>query len=87
MLFGGSPILSRYMTMIAEERYTPAGFKLRLGLKDVRLAQEAAEELEVPMPLLGVLRDSFLAAISQGHGDEDWGAVARASAERAGLKK
>lgn len=29
--------------MIAEERYTPAGFKLTLGLKDVRLAQQAAE--------------------------------------------
>lgn len=86
-LFGGAPIVARYASMIAEQRFTPAGFKLQLGLKDVRLAQEAAEALAVPMPLLGVLRDSFLAAITSGHGDADWSAITLASAERAGLVK
>jgi 3-hydroxyisobutyrate dehydrogenase-like beta-hydroxyacid dehydrogenase len=84
-MFGGAPILSRYAAMIAEGNYEPAGFKLRLGLKDVRLCAQASESVEVPMPLLGILRDSFLAAISHGHGEADWGAVALASAERAGL--
>lgn len=86
-LFGGSPILARYATMIAEGNFNPAGFQLRLGLKDVRLVQEAAVALEVPMPLVGILTDSFLTAINHGHGDADWGAVALVSAERAGLPK
>ncbi len=86
-MFGGAPIMARYASMIAEQRYTPAGFKLRLGLKDVRLVQDAATALEVPMPVAGVLRDSFLAALSHGHGDKDWVAIALSSAERAGLTK
>jgi 3-hydroxyisobutyrate dehydrogenase-like beta-hydroxyacid dehydrogenase len=84
-LFGGAPSLARYMTMIAEGSYGTAGFQLRLGLKDVRLMQEAAESLSVPMPMIGLLWDSFVAAISKGYGDADWGAIAQATAERAGL--
>src|SRR3989449_4911100 len=38
-----SPIYENYGKLIAEERYEPAGFKLRYGLKDVRLALEAAD--------------------------------------------
>ncbi len=37
-----SPIYQNYGMIIAEERYEPAGFKLRLGLKDVNLMREAA---------------------------------------------
>src|SRR6266581_1953955 len=38
-----SPIYENYGKLIADERYEPAGFKLRYGLKDVRLALGAAE--------------------------------------------
>jgi 3-hydroxyisobutyrate dehydrogenase-like beta-hydroxyacid dehydrogenase len=37
-----SPIYENYGRLIAAERYEPAGFRLRLGLKDVDLALEAA---------------------------------------------
>jgi len=39
----------------------------------------------VPMPLAGVLRDRFLAAIARGEGDLDWAALARIAAVQAGL--
>jgi hypothetical protein len=37
------------------------------------------------MPLAGVLRDRFLAAIARGEGELDWAALARIAAVQAGL--
>src|SRR5439155_1196759 len=46
-----SPIYENYGKLIADERYEPAGFKLKYGLKDVRLTLAAAEEVAAPMPV------------------------------------
>ncbi len=80
-----SPLYAGYGGAIAREQFEPAGFKLRLGFKDLRLAQEAAEAAAVPMPLAGVLRDRYLAALARGEGDLDWAALARIAAVQAGL--
>jgi 3-hydroxyisobutyrate dehydrogenase-like beta-hydroxyacid dehydrogenase len=84
--FFQSPIYEIYGKMIAEQRYEPAGFKLRLGLKDVRLIMAAVEEAGAPMPIASLVRDNFISAIAQGWGDLDWSAVARAAALKSGLK-
>ena len=39
--------------------------------KDIGLMLESAEELGVPLPLTGLTRQMFQAAIATGHGDED----------------
>jgi len=80
-----SPLYAGYGSAVAKEQFEPAGFKLRLGFKDLRLVQEAAESAAVPMPLAGVLRDRFLAAMARGEGDLDWAAIARIAALQAGL--
>jgi len=80
-----SPLYTNYGGAIAKEQFQPAGFKLSLGFKDLRLAQSAAESAAVPMPLAGVLRDRFLAALARGESDLDWAAVARIAAVQAGL--
>jgi 3-hydroxyisobutyrate dehydrogenase-like beta-hydroxyacid dehydrogenase len=80
-----SALYGSYGATIAKEQFEPAGFKLRLGFKDLRLVQEAAESAAVPMPLAGVLRDRFLAAMARGEGDLDWAALARIAAVQAGL--
>jgi 3-hydroxyisobutyrate dehydrogenase-like beta-hydroxyacid dehydrogenase len=80
-----APVYRTYGGLIAAEKYEPAGFKLPLGLKDNRLALAAAEEVSVPMPIASLVRDQFLAAISQGMGEMDWAAIARVSARNAGL--
>ncbi len=81
-----SPILTRYAGIIARGEHLPAGFKMYLGLKDVRLALQAGALAEVPMPFASQLRDHMLAAVAQGKGDLDWSALAELAAERAGLR-
>lgn len=79
------PAHQAYGKMIAEDRYTPAGFKLTLGLKDVRLALEAGDATQVPMPFASVLRDSLLDAVAHGDGGLDWASLAKVAARRANL--
>jgi len=85
MLFG-SPVYSNYGRSIVDEKFEPAGFALRLGLKDVRLVLEAAEEFSSPMPLASLMRDHFLSAMAHGQGDQDWSSVTRVAARNAGIE-
>jgi len=80
-----SPLYESYGTLMAEERFQPAGFKLALGLKDVRLALAAADAAEVPMPLASLAHDHLLAGLARGWGDEDWTVMTRVISEAAGL--
>ena len=81
-----SPVYKGYGASIAANTYEPAGFKLRLGLKDVRLALQAGDAANVPLPFGSVLRDNLLAAVAQGDGEKDWSALADLAHRRAGLK-
>lgn len=81
-----SPVYENYGTLIVAQRYEPAGFKLRHGLKDIRLALGAGEEVTVPLPLASLLRDEYIAAMARGWGDIDWAGLARLSAVNAGLE-
>ena len=81
-----APVYQGYGQAIAEERFEPAGFKLALGLKDLRLAQEAAEQVHVPLQLAGVLRDAHIESLARGEGQLDWAALSRTPARRAGLE-
>ena len=80
-----SPIYENYGKLIAEQRYEPAGFKLKYGLKDIRLALQAAEEATAPMPLASLMRDRYLSAVARGWADIDWAGLARVAAADAGL--
>jgi 3-hydroxyisobutyrate dehydrogenase-like beta-hydroxyacid dehydrogenase len=81
----GSPVITNYGRAIVEETFEPAGFALRLGLKDVRLMLAASEECTAPMPLASVVRDQFISALARGQGEMDWSSVARVAARAAGL--
>jgi 3-hydroxyisobutyrate dehydrogenase-like beta-hydroxyacid dehydrogenase len=72
----GAPVYKTYGALIAEERFQPAGFKAELGLKDVGLALQAAQELKAPMPLASLIADRFLALIASGGAELDWSALA-----------
>lgn len=81
-----APVYKTYGGLIAEEKFTPAGFAATLGLKDVCLALAAAETLQVPMPLASLLRDRFLALLAQGGERLDWSAIAGLAARDSGQK-
>jgi 3-hydroxyisobutyrate dehydrogenase-like beta-hydroxyacid dehydrogenase len=81
-----APVYKTYGGIIADERYQPAGFKMRLGLKDVRLVLAAAEAVDAPMPVASLIRDNLLTAVGRGMEDLDWSATAKLAAENAGLK-
>ncbi len=83
----GSPVYANYGRMIADEKFEPAGFALRLGLKDVRLVLEAADEFAAPMPLASLIRDNFLSAMAHGQADHDWSSIARVPARNAGISE
>ncbi len=79
-----STIFEGYAARIAEGAHEPAGFKLRLALKDLRLVLAAADAREVPMPLASLVHDGMLSGVANGKGDRDWSSLAQIAAERAG---
>jgi 3-hydroxyisobutyrate dehydrogenase-like beta-hydroxyacid dehydrogenase len=81
-----APVYKTYGGLIADEKYRPAGFKIRLGLKDLKLALAAAESVDAPLPVASMIRDHLLTAIARGMEDMDWSATAKLAAENAGLK-
>jgi 3-hydroxyisobutyrate dehydrogenase-like beta-hydroxyacid dehydrogenase len=80
-----APAYKVYAPLILEENFEPAGFQLKLGLKDVREALKAGEAKAVPLPFGSVLRDAFLEAIAHGYGDKDWAALGAVPSRRAGI--
>jgi 3-hydroxyisobutyrate dehydrogenase-like beta-hydroxyacid dehydrogenase len=80
-----APVFPNYGKILVEERWTPPGFTLPLGLKDNRLLLQAGERLAVPLPLASLVRDRMLAAIARGYAEQDWSAFARIAAEEAGV--
>ena len=81
-----APVYQTYGKMIAQKRHTPAGFRQSLGLKDLNLVREVAEQESLPMPFASLLHDRLLAGIANGRGEMDWSALALDVLENAGLK-
>jgi len=80
------PIYQGYGKAIAEKRFTPVGFRMPLGLKDVELALKTAAEVTMGLPIASLVRDRFLASLAKGRGEMDWSAIALSVLDDAGLK-
>ncbi|HSZ30871.1 MAG TPA: NAD-binding protein, partial [Pseudonocardiaceae bacterium] len=74
-----------YGAAIADGKFSPPGFGLRLGHKDARLVLEAAGRLNVPMPVANLVRDRYATSINKGRGELDWSALAIEVFDAAGL--
>lgn len=79
-----APVYHTYGGLLARQEFSPAGFAAPLGLKDVKLALSAGEELQVPLPVASLLRDRFLTLLATGGGELDWSAIGALSAWEAG---
>jgi 3-hydroxyisobutyrate dehydrogenase-like beta-hydroxyacid dehydrogenase len=78
------PVYQGYGTLIAQQRYEPAGFKAALGLKDLRLALAAAAAASVPLPVGSVVLDSLIDAVAHQEGEMDLAVLGQVAARRAG---
>jgi 3-hydroxyisobutyrate dehydrogenase-like beta-hydroxyacid dehydrogenase len=81
-----APVYKNYAGLVVNQKFEPAGFKLTLGLKDIRLALAAGEGVNVPLPIASLIRDHFLQAVANGMADKDWSAMSQVVAMNAGLK-
>jgi 3-hydroxyisobutyrate dehydrogenase len=76
-LLTGGPLGSAYAVQKLDEmqhhRY-PAGFPVRLALKDLELVREVAQSSEATMPLLDVVYERFAAA-NRDFADDDLAAI------------
>ncbi|MEK3964829.1 NAD(P)-dependent oxidoreductase [Paenibacillus sp. FSL H7-0323] len=72
-----SPIYQNYGAIMSEQRFEPAGFKMKLGLKDVALAIEAAKSVQTPLPLGQLIHHHLSEGIANGYGELDWTALIR----------
>jgi 3-hydroxyisobutyrate dehydrogenase-like beta-hydroxyacid dehydrogenase len=80
------PLYQGYLDTINKRAFEPAGFKLKLGLKDIELVLRMAGEASVPAPTASLVRDRVLEGLARGRGEQDWAAVAMVAREDAGLK-
>ena len=71
----GSRAYQTYSANIAKSAYEP-GFKAKLGLKDLRLASEAAHMAARDLPMLAAVRSQMSKTVDAGHGDRDWSIMA-----------
>ncbi len=79
------PIYQGYGKAIAEKRFTPVGFRMPLGLKDLELALRTAAEVTMALPMASLVRDRFLASLAKGRAEMDWSAIALSVLDDAGL--
>src|SRR5204863_8778346 len=77
-----APVYINYGNILLKEAYQPAGFSLRLGLKDVNLVMEQASETNAPMMFGKALQERLQQCVANGLGEYDWTAIALALKEK-----
>ncbi|WP_077000557.1 NAD(P)-dependent oxidoreductase [Variovorax sp. KK3] len=78
-LFDSRPYRT-YSANISAGAYQP-GFKAELGLKDLRLATQAASAANRTLPMLEATRARMQDAVDAGWGEQDWSAMAKFTIE------
>ena len=71
-----SPVFINYSNVILNQRFDPAAFVMRLGLKDINLVLQQAESVSQPMPLASLLQEKLKQLVDHGHENLDWSALA-----------
>jgi 3-hydroxyisobutyrate dehydrogenase-like beta-hydroxyacid dehydrogenase len=73
-----SPTYQTYSKIIAEQRYEPASFSIKLGLKDMNLVLAQANEAGQRMPLAELLQQNMEKLVNDGKAHLDWSALTEA---------
>lgn len=71
----GCRAYENYGRRIVDANFEP-GFKMALGLKDLRLATDVAASTHASTPMLDAVRERMRQAVEAGMGARDWSAIA-----------
>jgi 2-hydroxy-3-oxopropionate reductase len=82
--FAASRVLEVHGERILQSNYTP-GFRAALYLKDMRIARDTLAELGSPAPASTVVQQLVERLVADGHGDDDYAALATVLFRMAGL--
>ncbi len=80
-----SPLVESYCGLLLERRFEQPAFRFRLGLKDIRLVLETADETTTPLPLADLIRQHALEGMARGMGELDFTALLRIVEAHAGV--
>ena len=70
-----TPLYHNYSKIILEQKFEPAAFTMKLGLKDMNLVLEQAASVDQRMPLATLLKKNMEQIINSGKENIDWSAV------------
>ena len=73
-----APVYLNYSNILLKEIFQPAGFALKLGLKDVNLVMQQSTEIDAEMPIGRLMQQRLRECVANGLGDYDWTAMALA---------
>lgn len=73
-----TPLYHNYSKIILEQKFEPAAFTMKLGLKDMNLVLQQAASVDQRMPLATLLKKNMEQIINNGKENIDWSAVSLA---------
>ena len=82
----GARAYETYSQNIVMGQYEP-GFRMQLGLKDLRLATAVAEKAGRRLPQLDAVRTLMSEAVDAGLGDKDWSGIADYTLHHGGAER
>jgi len=70
-----TPVYHNYSNIILQQKFEPAAFTARLGLKDMNLVLQQAATANQQMPLASLLKENLQQLVDNGKENIDWSAV------------
>ena len=70
-----APVYINYSNILLKEMFQPAGFALKLGLKDMNLVMQQSTEVNAEMPIGKLMKQRLHECLEIGLGDHDWTAM------------
>jgi len=70
-----APLYHNYGNIILQQKFEPAAFTAKLGLKDLDLVLQQAESVNQSMPLAQLLKQHMQRLVESGRDQLDWSAV------------
>jgi 2-hydroxy-3-oxopropionate reductase len=81
----GSTVLNAKAPMVCSRNFQP-GFRINLHQKDLRNTLQAAESLQVPLPITSVVQQMLVSLINGGKGDLDHSAIVQYTEQNADIE-